>query len=542
MRLLNRLNVGARLGAGFALLLALMVGTIVVGFDQIRLQQASLEELSGEFRERIHLINLMRDSARFQAIALRDVVAQEDIAFKKGELKQMREARQQYKNASETLSRRMNDSDAQQQMETIRKLEESVAEGVTEVMENTLNDEHALARDGIRDVVRPRQIALINALEALQQEIEKRGLARVEQATESSRSAENILLYLGITAFALGAIAAWSITRSIVGPLLESVEFAHRIAEGDLTARIRIDGTDELARLQSSLDLMADQLGALIREVTQAAGASNDSTVALAKVTDDGVKLAAETSGHIHEVSAVMARMTDSIRLVANGARTVAEAAGTTERVALSGEEIVAQGENAIASVVSGMSAYAGTLRNLENRIQNVSAIAAAIRDIADQTNLLALNAAIEAARAGEAGRGFAVVADEVRKLAEKTTRSTASITDTIKGIRDQMDSVIAAIQHVNDSVQHSATLSSRTIGLFADILDAARKVVSEADQINAAALAQDSARQSTEDSVRHITELADREATAMSGIGDVSLALRDSSKQLHDLIARFRT
>ena len=85
MRLLNRLNVGARLGAGFALLLALMVGTIIVGFDQMRLQQASLEEFSGEFRERIHLINLMRDSARYQAIALRDVVAQEDIAFKKGE-------------------------------------------------------------------------------------------------------------------------------------------------------------------------------------------------------------------------------------------------------------------------------------------------------------------------------------------------------------------------------------------------------------------------------------------------------------------------
>ena len=541
MRLLNRLNVGVRLGAGFALLLALMVGTIVVGFDQIRLQQSSLEELSGEFRERIHLINLMRDSARFQAIALRDVVAQEDISFKKGELKQMREARQRYKNASETLAKRMSDSDAQRQMEDIRKLEESVAEGVSQVMEDSLNDEHALARDAVRNVVRPRQVALVDALESLQQEIEKRGLARVQQATESNKAAETILLSLGAAAIALGALAAWSITRSIVGPLLESVEFAHRIAEGDLTARIRIDGRDELARLQSSLDLMADQLGYLIREVTQAAEASNESTVALAKVTDEGVKLADETSGHILEVSVVMSRMVDSIRLVSNSARTVAEAAGSTQRVAQNGEKIVAQGESAIASVVSGMSAYAATIRDLENQIQSVSTITAAIRDIAEQTNLLALNAAIEAARAGEAGRGFAVVADEVKLLAEKTTRSTVSITDMIKGIRSQMDSVVAGVGEVNDSVQRSATLSSKTIGLFADILDAAQKMVGEAEQINAAAMAQDSARQSTEDSVKHITQLADREAAAMSGIGHVSLALRDSSKQLHDLIARFR-
>jgi len=128
-----------------------------------------------------------------------------------------------------------------------------------------------------------------------------------------------------------------------------------------------------------------------------------------------------------------------------------------------------------------------------------------------------------------------------VKLLAEKTTRSTVSITDMIKGIRSQMDSVVAGVGDVNDSVQRSATLSSKTIGLFADILAAAQKMVGEAEQINAAAMAQDSARQSTEDSVKHITQLADREAAAMSGIGHVSLALRDSSKQLHDLIARFR-
>lgn len=116
----------------------------------------------------------------------------------------MREARKRYKDATEALAKHMDDGGAQGQMEEIRKLEESVAEGVAQVMEATLNDEHALARDGIRDFVRPRQIALINALETLQQEIEKQGLARVEQATLSNHSAKRVLLSLGAAAFFLG--------------------------------------------------------------------------------------------------------------------------------------------------------------------------------------------------------------------------------------------------------------------------------------------------------------------------------------------------
>lgn len=542
MQFLNRMNVGARLGAGFALVLALMVAMIVVSLGQMHRQLSSLEEISGESRERLGLINLMRDSVRFQAIALRDVVAQEDISFKKSELKLMREARKRYKEASEALVERLRDADATGRFEQIRKLEESVAEAVSQVMEATLSDDHVTAGNGIRDAVRPRQMELISALDEFQKDIEARGTASVEEARASYVSTRNLLLTLSALAVVLGGLIAWQITRSIVGPLGESVQLAKKIASGDLTARIRVAGHDELAQLQRSLDDMAAHLAGLIREVTAAAESANTATVSLATAAGDSVALAKDTSAQVGAVGAAMTRMTESIERVSGSAQMVAQSAGQTQQVTRRGNDNVAEGEKAIGNVVLAMSEYARNIQSLNERIQEISAITTVIREIADQTNLLALNAAIEAARAGESGRGFAVVADEVRKLAERTASSTESIAQKVQGIGDLARTVVTAIQHINASVERSAAVSSQTQRILGEILGAAESLVGEADQINAAAEAQDDARRSTDQAVERIASLAEREVQAMDTINRVTAELREDSERLRTSIARFRT
>lgn len=541
MSVLNRLSVGSRLAVGFATILLLMVAMILISLGQMQHQQSSLEEVSGESRERIGLTTLMRDSVRFQAIALRDVVAQEDISFKKSELKLMREARKRYKEASAALAERVRGTDALARIEQIQKLEESVAEAVGQVMEATLTEEHTAARAGIRDGVRPRQLELIAALEALQKDIEAQGMSSVREAQASYQTTRGLLLTLSVAAIALGAAIAWLITRSIVAPLGESVNLASRIAAGDLTARIAVRGNDELAQLQRSLDDMVGSLAALIRDVTQAAEAANTATGTLAEVAGEGVESVGNTSVQIEEVGSAMARMTESIESVSTGARAMADSAAETQRVASRGNTLVAEGRRAIDGVVANISSYAGTIRILNERIQEISAITTVIREIAEQTNLLALNAAIEAARAGESGRGFAVVADEVRKLAERTASSTESIAQKVLGISELASKVVAAIQDINASVEHSAAMSNDTIKVLGDILVAAESVVGEAGRISAATVEQNTARLSTNQAVEHITTLADREAVAMHRINDVASELRGNAGRLRALIERFR-
>lgn len=542
MQVLNRLSVGVRLGIGFALVLLLMVAMIVVSLGQMYRQLSSLEEISGESRQRIGLINQMRDSVRYQAIALRDVVAQEDLSFKKSELKLMREARKRYKESSAALAERMQDTASQGNFEQIRVLEEGVAAAVSQVMEATLSDQHVVAGNGVRDSVRPLQMKLIAALESFQQDIEARAQAGVEEARASYVTTRNLLLALSTLAVLLGGIIAWLITRSIVGPLRESVKLASRIASGDLTARISVDGDDELAQLHGSLDDMAAHLAALVREVSQAAEAANAATVSLAEAAEDGVALAADTSAQVGEVGNAMARMTESIERVSIGASTVAASASQTQQVTHRGNENVIQGEKAIGYVVSAMSSYAENIRGLNIQIQEISAITTVIREIADQTNLLALNAAIESARAGEAGRGFAVVADEVRKLAERTANSTESITQKILGISNLARTVVDAIEGINTAVERSASVGSQTQAILGEILGAAQSVVVETEQITAAVAAQRDARLTSDTAVERIVALAGREVTAMREIDRVVLLLRENSDRLRSSIARFRT
>lgn len=542
MQVLNRLNVGVRLGIGFALVLLLMVAMIVVSLEQMHRQLSSLEEISGESRQRIGLINQMRDSVRFQAIALRDVVAQEDISFKKNELKLMREARKRYKEASTTLAERMNDVASQGYFEQIRKLEEEVAAAVSQVMEATLSDEHVVAGNGVRDNVRPLQMKLVAALETFLLDIEARGQASVEAARTSYVTARNLLLVLSAVAVLLGAFIAWSITRSIVGPLGESVKLASRIASGDLTARISVEGDDEMAQLQRSLDDMVAHLAALVREVSQAAEATNAATVSLAEAAGDGVAMAADTSAQIGAVGDAMARMTDSIDRVSSGATTVAASASQTQQVTHRGNDNVIQGEQAIGGVLTAMSSYSENIKGLNLQIQEISAITTVIREIAEQTNLLALNAAIESARAGEMGRGFAVVADEVRKLAERTASSTGSITQKIRGISVLAEAVVDAIAGINTAVERSALVGKQTQAILGEILGAAQSVVTEAGQITSAVSAQQDARHSTAAAVERIVALAGREVTAMREIDQVALQLRANSDRLLASVARFRT
>ncbi len=541
MHVLNRVRVGTRLAWGFGLVLLLMAVMIFIGLGQMSQQQSSLEQLIEESQGRIALVNTMRDAVRFQATALRDVVAQEDLSFKKAELKLMREARKRYKEASEALAARMTDAASQERFAAIRNQEEAAANAVSQVMEATLTEEHAAAQAGIRDGVRPRQLELITALDKLQTELESQSLAAVEQATGSYHTARLLLFTLGASALVVGTGIGWLITRSIITPLKEAVQLASRIAAGDLTARLEIRGDDELARLQGSLDDMVGHLASLISQAADAARQVTEAAQDLSATASHGATQAEQTNDQVLEVAMAMELMSVSIDRVAQGARNVVEAASQTHQVAGEGNDNVQRGTQAIDGVVRSMSSYGEAIQALSGQVQEISDITRVIREIAEQTNLLALNAAIEAARAGEAGRGFAVVADEVRKLAERTASSTQSITQTVDSIGQKTGSVVSAMREVAAEVERSVTLNQQTHVLLGEILGAAEQVVDEARSIATTSGEQKEASGRTTRAVERITKLASREASSMQDINLAAEQMRNASSLLQQVVSRFK-
>ena len=230
-----------------------------------------------------------------------------------------------------------------------------------------------------------------------------------------------------------------------------------RIANGDLTQKVLVQPGDN-SSIIAAMNNMQSQIHRLIGETV----ASAESVVQQSEgILDDAARLsksAQDQSSATSAIAAAVEQLTVSISVMSDNANEAGKLSSLSEKQANEGLSVVSATANTIKNVAEGMSDASATMAVLDQKVNSISGIVKAIREIADQTNLLALNAAIEAARAGEQGRGFAVVADEVRKLAELTTKSTQEISNIVGGIRETTDTAVEALSRVKALALDSAT------------------------------------------------------------------------------------
>lgn len=354
---------------------------------------------------------------------------------------------------------------------------------------------------------------------------------------------KNSLLIIGSSALALlvGLIAAWVITRLIVAPLRSVIRVAQQIASGDLSATVEVTRRDEIGQLMQAMQQMGAGLSSIVSGLQAGIEQLASSAQSLSAVTEQTNLEVSSQKEETEQVATAMNQMTATVHDVARNAEEAAQAAQTADGKVESGQQVVRQSMARIEQLADSATSASSSIESLSAEIQNIGTVLSVIKSVAEQTNLLALNAAIEAARAGEQGRGFAVVADEVRALAKRTQQSTEEIERLVSALRSAAQSSVQQIQNSGELVKLAVSDALQTESALGSIAAAVSLIQQMNQQIAAAAEEQSSVAEEINRSVTSIRASADQSSLAMQGNAASSIELAQLGVELKGMVGHFR-
>ncbi len=362
-----------------------------------------------------------------------------------------------------------------------------------------------------------------------------------QDAAEQYTTAFNLVVTLLVLASALTLLFAWRLIRSITLPIANALHAAETIAEGDLTQPITVDGRDEAGRLLQAMLTMQEKLRDTLQRISASAGQLASAAEELNSVTDESARGLTQQNNEIEQAATAVNEMTSAVEEVARNAVSTSEASQNATQSAGDGRDMVQETVAAIERMTGDVQSTASLIGDLANESRDIGKVLDVIRGLADQTNLLALNAAIEAARAGEAGRGFAVVADEVRALAHRTQQSTSEIERMIGSIQSGTEHAVDSMRNSTERAESTLTIA-RNAGQSLDTINSAIIEINERNLVIASA-AEEQAQVAREVD-RNLVNIRDLSVQSTSGANQTRSASSELSilaVDLNNLVTRFQ-
>ncbi|QVW26259.1 methyl-accepting chemotaxis protein [Pseudomonas hormoni] len=359
-------------------------------------------------------------------------------------------------------------------------------------------------------------------------------------AEDNYNTAVNGIIGVSVVAALMTVLLAWLLTRSIVTPLNRAVQAAETIAGGNLTKAIEIDGKDEPARLLGALSAMQGNLRKTIEQIAGSATQLGAAAEELSAVTEEASRGLQQQNNEIEQAATAVNEMTAAVEEVARNAVSTSEASNQSTQAAREGRDRVVETVDAIQTMTHDVQNTSLMIEGLATQGRDIGKVLDVIRAIAEQTNLLALNAAIEAARAGEAGRGFAVVADEVRALAHRTAQSTQEIEKMVAGIQNGTGEAVSSMQQSNQRTQSTLEMA-RAAGIALEQITQSIHLINERNLVIASA-SEEQAQVSREVD-RNLVNIRDLATQSAAGANQTSAATHELSRlavDLNAMVARF--
>ncbi len=538
---LRSLNIAPRAFLGFALIGCLMLFLGVFALNQMGKIRSATERMSQDTIPSIKSVDEFTQLSlrqRVQAYRLllnREPQAQQQTLDAIDQRNQkIEEARAQYLKLISSPEERL----AYEQYGTLlshhRQLESQLIElshnNQLEAMQQLLNTDLMDSAEKINAVL--NQLVEINSHYATVAD---------DDAAAQYRSAFNLVVGLLVLASALTLLFAWRLIRSITLPIANALRAAEEIAEGNLTRPITVDGSDEAGRLLQAMVTMQEKLRDTLQSISGSAHQLASAAEELNSVTEESARGLTQQNNEIEQAATAVNEMTSAVEEVARNAVSTSEASKNATASAGDGRDLVQETVSAIERMSSDVQGTASLIGDLANESRDIGKVLDVIRGLADQTNLLALNAAIEAARAGEAGRGFAVVADEVRALAHRTQQSTSEIERMIGSIQSGTEHAVDSMR--NSTERAESTLSiARGAGQSLDTINSAIIEINERNLVIASA-AEEQAQVAREVD-RNLVNIRDLSVQSTTGANQTQAASSELSRlavDLSNLVTRFK-